>query len=456
MVDKPSELQPKLTLPALGKGWRDRLLKIIRSPLFIILAISGVVRLIYYSVLLNTIAPDTAGYLNYSANILYGQTEGRRTPVYPYFIKLIGLLGRQNLIDHVVIAQMVLSFLAIILFYKIVKNVFKSPEIVVAASLLYGVMLPVINFDKLILTESISVNCCLLFVFMLMRYLQRPSGWKAFLLTLYVFIATMLRPSFIYLLPFVTVFWILRLVIFKNDRKICLSGLAASVLVIFLILGYSQLNKKNANFSGISTVSNDNQMTEVLNAGIYQYGNDPELSAALQYNINLQKQNNGRPTPGINIAKRFEPDRVHRFIVACIKNMPLVYSRYICGKLTNLSATNIFTNYASHKNSLLAFRVENVEHIAFCVTFYLLYIFIAFSLVSIIYICVKTKQMPWFRLVLWLIVVLQLAVAILGGYSEYPRLILPAMPALIILLFSYIDQLWLAIDWSKLKRCQVQ
>jgi hypothetical protein len=456
MVDKPLEPQPKLTLPALGKGWRDGLLKIIRSPLFIILAISGVVRLIYYSVLLNTVAPDTAGYLNYSANILCGQTEGRRTPVYPYFIKLIGLLGRQNLIDHVVIAQMILSFLAIILFYRIVKNVFKSPGIVVATSLLYGVMLPLINFDKLILTESLSVNCCLLFVFMLMSYLQRPTGWKAWLLTLYVFIAIMLRPSFIYLLPFVMVFWILRLTIFKRDWKMRLSGLAASMVVVFLILGYSQLNKRNANFNGISTVSNDNQMTEVINAGIYQHGNDPELSAALQYNINLQKQNNGKPTPGINIAKRFEPDRVHRFIVACIKNMPSVYSWYICGKLTNLSAINIFTNYASHKNSLLAFRVENVEHIAFCVTFYLLYIFIALSLVSIIYICVKTKQMPWFRLVLWLIVVLQLAVAILGGYSEYPRLILPAMPALIILLFSYIDQLWLAIDWSKIKRCLVQ
>ncbi|GAA3970156.1 hypothetical protein GCM10022210_19020 [Mucilaginibacter dorajii] len=212
----------------------------------------------------------------------------------------------------------------------------------------------------------------------------------------------------------------------------------------------------NANFNGISTVSNDNGMTEVINAGIYQSGNDPELSGALKYNIELQKQNNGKPALGINIAKRFEPDRVHRFIIACIKNRLATYAWYICGKLTDLSAVNLFTNYAAHKNSFLAYRIENVEHIMFCATFNLLYIFIVLSFVSIIYTCIKTKRMPWFRMVLWMIVVMQLTIAVLGGYSEYPRLILPAMPALVILLFSYIDEAWFAIDLARLKNYQTE
>jgi hypothetical protein len=59
--------------------------------------------------------------------------------------------------------------------------------------------------------------------------------------------------------------------------------------------------------------------------------------------------------------------------------------------------------------------------------------------------------MPWFKIVLWLLIVFQIAVAIMGGYSEYQRLILPAMPALIVLLFSYIDWIFFATNLNKLR-----
>src|SRR5882757_3550069 len=128
------------------KSRNNTLAKVISTPLFWILIISGAVRLCYYLSLLNTTAVDTASYINYHANILKGQTDGLRTPVYPYFIKLIGLFGEQNLTDNVVIAQIIISFLSIILFYKIAQAVFKKKAVIFAASVFYGVMLPVVNF----------------------------------------------------------------------------------------------------------------------------------------------------------------------------------------------------------------------------------------------------------------------------------------------------------------------
>src|ERR1700744_2351464 len=103
-----------------------QLLRILSADSFWILLISAIVRLIYYSTLLTTKQTDTASYLNYHANILKGQTEALRTPVYPYFIKLAGLFSSpQNLLNNVVIAQVIISFLSIFLFYKIARTLFK-------------------------------------------------------------------------------------------------------------------------------------------------------------------------------------------------------------------------------------------------------------------------------------------------------------------------------------------
>ena len=444
--------QLKLTSFAQKWSWSSKLVKIIYEPLFWILIISGVVRFGYYTVLLNTQATDSAGYINYHANILLGQTEGRRTPLYPYFIKLIGLFGNQNLIDNVITAQIVISFLSIIVFYKTVQALLKKPAVIFAASLLYGVMLPVINFDKLVLTESFAAIFSLMFIYMLVSYLKKPANVKAWLLTLFVFIAIMLRPSFIYLFPLIITFWFLRLMIFKKDWKMCLSGLAASGVVMLLISGYSNLNEKNGGFNGISVVSNQNEMAVVINANLYMYGNDAEIFAAIKSNKKTYQQNSGKRVAGIDIMTRFAPDRVHKFIVKCIKTRPAAYALYIGGKLLDLQTTNIFTNYAGHKSSFLAFRINNLEYLIFCVTFNMLYFLIVFDLIMIFIEWVKRKQAPWFKIILWMLIAGQLAIAIMGGYDEYQRLILPAMPGLIILLFSYIDKICFAIDNNKLQQ----
>ena len=446
-----NDLQIKLDSYAQKGRWHNALITIISAPLFRILVISGIIRLVYYSVLLNTQSYDTAGYLNYHANILKGETEALRTPVYPYFIKLIGLFGQQNLIDHIVTAQIVISFLSIILFYKIVQAFYKNRRVIFAASLLYGTMLPVINFDKLVLTESFAVIFGLLFIYMMVNYLQKPAHIKAWVITLFTFIAVMLRPSFIYLPVLITLFWLLRLMISKRDRKICLSGLAASVVVVLLIAGYSNLNEKNNGFNGISVVSNHNEMAVIAEAGIYMNGNDPEISESVKDNLILQQKGPGNAVGPIDINARFGPDRVHKFIVNCIKNQPLAYAWHIASRLNDLQTTNIFTDYATHKLGFLAFRIENIEYLAFCVTFNFLYFLIVFDLIVIISTRIRRKLTPWFKIVLWLLIVFQIAVAIMGGYNEYQRLILPAMPALIILLFSYIDWICFATNINKLR-----
>jgi hypothetical protein len=444
-LNRKSHLQITPASLAQNGNWQNRLVKVLSSQLFWILIGCFIIRLVYYSALLNTQAVDSASYLNYHANLLKGETEALRTPVYPYFIKLIGWFGTQNLIDNVITAQIIISFLSIIIFYKIVQPHFKKRAIIFAACLVYGAMLPVINFDKLILTESLSATVSLVFIYTIVSYLQKPTHLKARTLSLFVFIAIMLRPSFIYLLPLVIAFFLLRWIICKKEWKMCLSGLTGASVSMLLILGYSNLNEKNFGFNGISVVSNNNEIDVITKADIYNDGNDPEISAAIESNIQLIKANSGKIVYGINIMKRFNPDRMHKFIITCIINRPFKYLHYIGLKLYVLSGERIFTNYANPKPGMLGDKIIHIQYGLFSVRFFLLYIFMAIDLILIIALWIKRRAVPWFKMFLWLFIAGQLAVAVMGGYVDYQRLILPAIPALTILLFFYIDRLSLAI-----------
>jgi hypothetical protein len=141
--------------------------------------------------------------------------------------------------------------------------------------------------------------------------------------------------------------------------------------------------------------------------------------------------------------------RVHTFLLNCIKNKPFTYADYMVHKLGQLSNTNIFTNYATHKLNNRAFRIEKIEYAVFHVSFGVLYGYIIIDLILIIFHWIKSKQTPWLKIVLWLIITGQLTVAVAGGYSEYPRLILAAIPALVISLFYDVDLLWSRMQKGK-------
>ncbi len=420
-------------------------LRILSADLFWVFLISAIIRTIYYSTLLGTRQVDTASYINYHANILAGQTEALRTPVYPYFIKFIGLFSAGNLINNVATAQIIISYVSIILFYKTTRSILKNRWMIIAASLFYGTMLPIINFDKVIITESLSVSYIVFFIYLIAGYLRTPKKSLTITLTLSVFIAIMLRPSFIYLLPLTIAFWFFRLMI-KSEHKACLAGLSASIMVIILLVGYSYLNQLNFGFNGISVVTNNNQMTVITKAGLYNNGNDPEISNAIKNNFRQLHKKVVPKDSLINIMQKFDHERVHKFVLNCMLNQKRAYAGHIYGVITSIENENIFTDYAIHKSNTLAYKIDDIEYSVFHINFIFLYLFLGLCLVFIIVKWLKTKQVPWFILFLWLIIIAQIAVAIIGGYDEYQRLIVAAIPAMIVLLFVCLDEIWAVLN----------
>src|ERR1700712_22062 len=193
----------KLKLASFAKkgDFNRKLVEIISSDLFLILIIGGALRLLYYSFLENATCLDSASYINDNSNILKGRVDMFRTPVYPYFIKIIKIFGEQHLIRNIIVAQSSISFLTIIVFYKIVCSAFVTRKALLAATILYAIMLPIICFDKVIMTESLSTSFIVVFIMLIASYLKEQTVPKAIFITLLTFLGIMLRPSFIYLLP---------------------------------------------------------------------------------------------------------------------------------------------------------------------------------------------------------------------------------------------------------------
>jgi hypothetical protein len=419
--------------------WQSVIVKYITSDLFWLLVCCGTFRLVFYlSYNIGDGSGDSETYWNYSANIFQGQVDILRTPVYPYFIKMIKLFGNNSLIQNIIAVQAIISFLVIIIFYKIACFVFRNRAVILIATLIYGIMPSIINFDKCILTESLSIDATVVFMYFIISYLKRPAIWKAILFTLYIFLTIMLRPSFVILLPVMILFWILRILFIKAEWKNCLSGIAASIVCVMLIFGYSRLNFVNNGYNGISVVSNINQLDVIINANMYLDGNDSEITESIKSNLT---EPHGPYNSMYNILiDKFSHDRIAQYLRSCVKNQPGVYIKDALKKMVTLSKSTTRAVYVSTKGGLSGRLLSPLSHFL-SINFLIIYVLIFFDFIYIVVRMIRTRQVHWFRIILLLIIATQLVTIIIGAQGEYKRLFVIVLPCVIILLFSYADML---------------
>ena len=419
---------------------------LLTKDLLLILIMSGIFRLVYYSCLSITVTPDTLSYVDYQTNIFCGQINPFRTPVYPYFIKLIRVLfGQKYLYNNIVIAQCVISFLSIINVYYIAKILFKTRLVIILVSLLFGLMIPFINYDKLIMTESLSISFVILFTCYLINYYKKPTKSKAFLVSIFLFLLIMLRPSFVAFLPPFVLYWFISLY-YNHNKKMALFGISGSFLVMLLILLYSSLNFKQNGFNGISTVSNINQLDNVINAKIFKAGGDPELIKSIS--DELTKPENAIVHWSLleTINKTYDPTRISKYIFHCIKNEPFSYFKNILNTVINISSESIFKNYAIEKKNIISSVFYRLCKCFYIFNFSFIYMFI---IINVIYVSlnlrkiIKTKS---FTFILIVIIIFHFLVSIVGAQADYGRLLMPVIPLCMFYLFILIDRFYFSIN----------
>ncbi len=425
---------------AITEKFRNGWLKRVSTDLYWILTICAVCRIIYYSALQKRVDDDSPSYLNYAGNMLNGRIDVFRTPVYPYFIKIARIFGEKNLVDNIIILQCVISFLAVGCFFGVVKYLFKSRKATVLSTLFFGLALPVINFDKVIRTESLSISLMVFFLALIAGYMRRPGAYRAFYISISVFILVMLRPSFVVLLPGILLFWIGRYRFNKNEKWPCISGLLMLGVVVLLLIGYSSMNNRQNGYYGLSTVNNINQLDIVIDAGIYDAGNDSELVGFIKSQLVVPEQGGKHWQLLWRVDNKYNANRISAFIASCIKAEPVKYIKNILRSELYLEHQNVFTRYPSYKQGVLRSVFIRIESMLFYIPFNFMFIFLSCNFLFFFRKQNGDKNNSLFQLVLWFMVVAQVVTAIVGAREEYQRLIVTVLPAIIIMVFYWFDR----------------
>ncbi len=413
--------------------------------MLIIMTITLIVRFYFFHILGPATAPDSAYYLNYKPDIFKLQVDILRTPVYPYFIRIIrALFGKENLINNIVYAQEVLSLISAVFFYLVVNRYFNNRWVKIISTLIFTLSPGIFNFNKCILTESLSISYIVFFIYLVIRYISKPSPLFSFIIGVTIFMGIMLRPIFMYLILFFLIFSVGAYIINRN-RRLFGASLASCLMCFFALQFYIHLNKVNNQCNSISIVSTVNLLDNVINQNLYHGGSDAEMISTIDSN-KVDSENVFNEHAQLAIVKKYPYSRINHFVNSCISRQPLQYLGGVMVRISHQLGAPITTISAQQRyQSLDKFTL----HIFDFLILYQVILILLFDLFFLVYVTIKYKPVLWFNWFLNLSVCALLAINFIFAPAEFQRLFVVAIPCLILIVFKYLDILIATFDTQK-------
>ncbi|MDR1100861.1 MAG: glycosyltransferase family 39 protein [Clostridiales bacterium] len=225
---------------------------------------------------------DTATYsTQFSGDIFHGIIDPIRTPLYPLFIKIFSFGGESygSGFIWVMVWQNIISLISVWFMWKLLKRVTNSKRARAIGTLFYGASPMLIQANKYILTESLSISLSTILIYLLVRHIQKPRCRTAAVISVYAFLLIMLRPSFLTIFAVILAFWMLKLIIDRADWRASLTGLAAGGLCVALLFTYVQANSAQNDCNSLTYVEIcANQTMNLMNARLVENPYYPEIT----------------------------------------------------------------------------------------------------------------------------------------------------------------------------------
>lgn len=402
---------------------------------------------------------DTKTYTNFPYNIFLGETDIFRTPGYPYFLKIIHYItgNPQNNIEFyesVSVVQSILSLISIIILYMAGRKLFSNKYILSFACLVYGVAPGVFNWDIITLTETLSLFCTVVLIYIVFSYLAKPSGVKAIILGLYAFVMIMIRPTFVYLLAVLGVFFVARFVFNCKERKKALAGILSVAMSVALFFGYCGLNYKNYDYFKVSSVSNDvNNLYIVLAYSWYENEDYPEITEHLQTQLDFFGYETLITDIVEPLPEYFSYRQIDEYVTDCISKHKSEYNEYTKDKFLSVLSEKITAHYIPLSQDENATRFEKGAKLftvlSMPFTVYTCLFFVLFGILFSLLAMIKKKRICWQVLGLCAIIFSHIFVSVYGSMGEFSRLFLMAVPAMLLLVFYIIDYAYKATGKQK-------
>lgn len=423
------------------KTIKDKLIEIIKQPLIYVIIICIFMQIkIYKTVPEYVMTSDSYTYAEeYTENIFKGQVSALRTPVYPYFIKLIAKIGGQeNLLRNVAIAQKVLFIVTLILFYFCLKKIINNNIIISSAlTIVFGICPFTVLWNVMILTEALSIFESVLLSFVTILYLKEPKKSTAFFIGIIVFGMIMTRPSFIYLLPIYILFWVLRLLFNKKEKEV-LAGLTSCIICTALLLGYCGLMKNQHGEFSITAVSYINNAVTVINSNSYKHASNKEM-VELVDNIKGEREDGDICWTAFNALKeKYSVDELKEFASSAVKNDD-GYITFLGKKTLDLGTYTIGTAGYIPNDILINGEYANqvysyIGNLVMPINFALVYLAIAISIIYLLYDIFKNARINWYTAFFVALIFANLFTLIVGAPFEPQRLFVSSIVQVLLLI----------------------
>jgi len=379
---------------------------------------------------------DTGSYFDAFQRISNWRADMFRTPVYPILLVLFDPMDGSKDAFTPVLAyfQLLIFYVSMYCFYRLMKNFTKKPIIQAAAVIAYGCASPIIIFNKSLLTESLTISGIIFLMFLFFRHIETKRGGFLISACFVTFILTMLRPSnvFIYIVTgiYTAGFWV------RNKRFS--SPVAVYAVCLLMLFGYMWLNRIQNNYFGLSIVSERNRMHDIVCADIYHDNSDREIVKAIE-----AKKAEDRPDPEIayEVGLEFESfspiNRIGAFVSEAMRKHPILFLRYLVRKSLDIGQTSMLMWYSNSqvKEGVPEPLVIPGDFLSLNIGAIFLMAIIEFLVVLSGWIREKTVQ--WDSFLLFLMIAGQSAMNILAAPGEYHRLFAPVYPLVILCLFSH-------------------
>lgn len=224
------------------------------------------------------IFPDSSSYMHPQWKMFFGilpkfWTFGR-TPVYPVFIAVVRFLfGEEKYLLAVVGIQEAFCFVSLFFLFRTLKMITSNRRVISLITLAYGCSPAVLSWNYCILTESLALSMCVIYVFLMCKFIKTKSDTVGMTVFICVLIMTFERPSFLLFLPVTVAFLLFFSLIGKHKKllKTYLTALCSVVVVTGYSFGFYKVN-------GIFSISNPvprQLLYVVMQRGYYK--NSPNL-----------------------------------------------------------------------------------------------------------------------------------------------------------------------------------
>ena len=424
---------------------KQLIIKFLKEPLVYLIIIIAILQGVIYN---NTaeigITGDTDGYLHYydSGSIFKGFVSNKRPPVYPYFIKLIKKIGgEENLERNVVIAQEILFFITLILFYYTLKFLIKNKIIICALTLIFGIAPSVVIWNSFIITEALTGLEIMFLVFITIKYLKKPSKLLGSLMGFVIITMILTKPAFVYIIPIYILFVILRWFLNKDERKKLYFAIGSILICCIILIMYCMKIKTDYGVFGITNVTNINTMLTIIYSGAYNEKPDEPVSITIKEATQVQPTEAETYKIYDSIGSKYSVSELKDYSKKIINTK--TYREFIINRFISMGNENIGVTYdkGNNSNEGSMYNFESLNGLILPITFGLVYVILLASIIYLIWYLIKYKKINWICAFFTSMIFANIFTLIVGAPFEEQRLFFPSVCLVLLYLGMIVDKI---------------